>query len=581
MADGDLILGVLAVQAGFVTPAQVMAAASQRVLARDGRSLLDHLVEAGALTPARRELVARLAAEALARDEKSAEQRLGSVQGGRSGTLDAAVAPEGGRVGDAVGTHELVPLEREGQYARIDELGRGGQSIVWRALDRFVGREVALKELASPGSAGSPGSVTSARARFLREARLIAQLDHPGIVDIHELARRPDGTLFSAQKLVRGRTLKAALAQCRTLQQRLELLPHLVNAAQAVAYAHGQSIVHRDLKPSNVMIGPYGETVVVDWGLAKRSGDAEATTGSPSPEHGPETTQEGVALGTPSYMSPEQARGELESINERSDVFGLGAMLYELLAGRPPFQGADNAQVIEAVLRGRPVPVRVLCPQASSELAAIAERALRSAPADRYPDAGAFASELVAYMAGGHVQAYAYGPLELARKFVMRNRALSAAIAASILILLLSGLVVLVQLRQARVNLASALVQRARRAEDVSDWARAAAYYAASRVENDTMAARWGLGIARERLPERGSTRTGPPGAFSDVDVLPDGTLVALETRDRSARLYEVDTGRSLWTAQMEKPIQDARIISGGIRLLSGHVHHVLDESTG
>ena len=390
-----------------------------------------------------------------------------------------------------------------------------------------------------------------------------------------------DGTLYSAQKLVRGRTLKAALAQCRTLKQRLELLPHLLNAAQAVAYAHGRSVIHRDLKPSNVMVGPYGETVVVDWGLAKRRGEPEPARAKQTPEPGPDLTLEGVALGTPSYMSPEQARGELDAIDERSDVFALGAMLYELLTGRSPFQGADNAQVIEAVLRGRPVPVRTLCPEAPPELSAIAERALRNTRAERYPDAGAFARELSAYMAGGRVAAYTYGPLELARKFVRRNPALSAAIAISTLVLLASGVAVVIQLRQARVNLASALVQRARRAEDVSDWGRAAVYYAASRVENDTMAARWGIALASQRLPERGSTQTGPPGAFTDVDVLPEGTVVALETRDRAARLYEVATGRSLWTAQMEKPIQGARITSGAIRLLSGHIHHVLDERTG
>jgi len=580
MADRDLILGVLAAQAGFVTPAQVMAAASARMLARDGRSLLDHLVDSGVLSPERRDLVTTLANEALAANGGSPERVLDSLPGARalSQTLVSELSADTGP--DSPSVEELVPLERDGQYARLDELGRGGQSIVWRALDRFVGREVALKELTLPGPGDSPG-VSGGRARFLREARLTAQLDHPGIATILELAHRPDGTLYAAQKLVRGRTLKAALAHCRTLGQRLELLPHLLNAAQTMAYAHARAVVHRDLKPANVMVGEYGETVVVDWGLAKRRGEPEPAKDLPSPDLGPELTQAGVALGTPSYMSPEQARGDLQAIDERSDVFGLGAMLYELLTGRPPFQGGDNAQVIEAVLSGEFPPVRVVCPEAPPELAAIAEHALRRNPAERYPDAAAFASELLAYRAGARVEAYSYGSLELVRKFVRRNRALSTAVAAAVLILLAGVAGVLIQLRQARVNLASALVERARRAEDVSDWARAAAYYATSRVQNDTAAARWGLALARERMPERGRALTGEPGVFTDVDVLPDGTVVALETRRNHARLYEVASSRTLWTAPTEEPIKSAWISGGSVRLSFGHFLRVLDERTG
>jgi len=583
MPDRDFVLGVLAAQAGFVTPAQVIAAGSARMLARDGRSVLDHLVDSGALTPERRDIVVTLANEALAASGGTPERVLESLPGARAlaRTLGSELAADAAAASPSPGDGDLVPVEREGQYARLDELGRGGQSIVWRALDRFVGREVALKELTSPGAEKSSGSTRAARARFLREARLTAQLDHPGIVAVHELARRPDGTLYSAQKLVRGRTLKVALAHCRTLSQRLEMLPHLVAAAQAVAYAHGRSVVHRDLKPSNVMVGPYGETVVVDWGLAKRRGETEAASPTPTPDSSPELTQAGVALGTPSYMSPEQARGDLQAIDERSDVFSLGAMLYELLTGRPPFQGLDTTQVIEAVRSGHIVPVRVVCPEAPPELAAIAERALRRDPAERYPDAAAFASELLAYRSGARVEAYAYGSLELARKFVQRNPALSVAIAASMLILIGAAIVVALQLRQARVNLASALIERARRAEDVSDWARAAVYYAASRVQNDTAAARWGIALAREKMPERGTVLTGEPGAFADVDVLPDGTVVALESRRTNARLYEVASGRTLWTATTEEPIKRARISGGSVRLSVGHFVRVLDQRTG
>ena len=584
MDDRNLILGVLAAQAGFVTPAQVMTAASMRMLARDGRSLLDHLVDSGALTPERRDLVMALANEALAANGGSPERVLESVDGARalSFTLGALPGDSEARAPAFEGA-EVIPVEPEGKYSRLDELGRGGQSIVWRALDRFVGREVALKELTPPGTGDSRGSTRAARARFLREARLTAQLDHPGIVAVHELAKRPDGTLYSAQKLIRGRTLKAALAQSRTLSQRLELLPHLLDAAQAVAYAHARAVVHRDLKPSNVMVGPYGETVVVDWGLAKRRGETEAAvaTSTSTPESSPELTQAGVALGTPSYMSPEQARGDLEAIDERSDVFSLGAMLYELLTGRPPFEGADNAQVIEAVRSGRRVPVRVLCPEAPPELAAIAECALRSVPAERYPDAAAFASELLAYRAGVRVEAYAYGTLELTRKIVKRNPALSAAIAASVLILIVAAVAVLVELRHARVNLASALIERARRAEDASDWARAAAYYSASRIEHDTPVARWGSALARERMPERGSVLSGPPGAFTDVDVLPDGTLVSLESREDTARIYEVATGRTMWSARLPEPVNRARITGGAVRVTFGHLTRVLDLVTG
>jgi len=211
MADRDLVLGVLAAQAGFVTPAQVMTAASARMLARDGRSLLDHLVDAGALTPERRELVVALADEAIAANGGSPDRVLETLHGGTalSHTLGASLGGSGGIQPAAATESDALPVEREGQYARLDELGRGGQSIVWRALDRYLGREVALKELTAPTAREAPVG-SSGRTRFLREARLTAGLDHPGIATVLELARRADGTLYAAQKLVRGRTLRAA-----------------------------------------------------------------------------------------------------------------------------------------------------------------------------------------------------------------------------------------------------------------------------------------------------------------------------------------------------------------------------------
>ncbi|HET9119671.1 MAG TPA: serine/threonine-protein kinase, partial [Solirubrobacterales bacterium] len=319
MTERELLLGVLATQVGLVTPAQVMAAASAHFSVRDGRSLLDHLVDAGALTPEKGRALQELADQALSTEPVTI------VQDDRGQTIDPSASTPPAEISDAAsGDGEAsnlfeVPFERPEQYRRLDELGRGGQSVVWRALDRLVGREVAMKELTGPGEASIH--------RFLREARLVASLDHPGIVPVLELVRRADGTLVCVQKLVVGETLKARFASCRGLEDRLQLLPHLIAACQAVGYAHAHRVVHRDLKPSNIMVGPFGQTVVVDWGLAKRIGAAEPEISGPEIVR-KDLTVVGAALGTPAYMSPEQARGEVNAIDERTDVFNLGAVLF-------------------------------------------------------------------------------------------------------------------------------------------------------------------------------------------------------------------------------------------------------------
>src|SRR5262249_53860767 len=170
-----------------------------------------------------------------------------------------------------------IPLERPGQYTRLHELGRGSQSVVRVARDEIIGREVALKELVTQSGPLGHEPSCAARARFVREVRLVAGLDHPGIVTILELARREDGDLFCAQKLIRGETLQTRLALCRTLASRLQLLRYVLDASQAMAFAHSRRVIHRDLKPANVMVGEYGETVVIDWGLAKHQDESEET----------------------------------------------------------------------------------------------------------------------------------------------------------------------------------------------------------------------------------------------------------------------------------------------------------------
>jgi serine/threonine protein kinase/WD40 repeat protein len=481
------------------------------------------------------------------------------------------------------GLEPEIPLEREGQYTRLEELGRGGQSVVVRAFDEFVAREVALKELAV-AHAGEPSASTpsgqvpeterqeAARRRFLREARLTARLDHPGIVSVLELARRPDGTVFCAQKLIRGETLKKRLERCTSLRERLQLLPHLIDACQAVAYAHAHGVIHRDLKPSNIMVGSFGETVVVDWGLAKVSGDPES--GEPEMAElltalgrGTELTRTGLAMGTPGYMSPEQARGERMSVDERSDVFSLGVVLYEFLTGRVPFDGATTEHIVERLLTGRFHPVRAVTPEVPAELAAIAGRALDLAPEGRYPNAGALAAELDAYAAGGKVHAYRYRPWELLKKFIAANRALSAVTAVALLVLLAAAGIILRQFQVTRANLAQSFIERARTAETSSDWARAAGYYAASRVEQDSLEARWGYALAAEHISPRLFFRRGVASSYLDVGLLPGGRVLSLGRQGQFLVGSDLESGAELW--RMEMPESASRVWFQPYRLVS------------
>jgi eukaryotic-like serine/threonine-protein kinase len=302
-------------------------------------------------------------------------------------------------------------LRDHDRYDILGEHGRGGLGRVSRAHDRELGRDIAIKELISRGHVGE--------VRFLREALITARLEHPGIVPVYEAGRWPDGTPFYAMKLVSGRPLRDLIAERKTVDDRIGLLHHVIAVADAIAYAHGRSIIHRDLKPANVIVGEFGETVVIDWGLAKDLSAAEdpAVGGAPFRAHRDDgLTSAGTVLGTPAYMAPEQARGE--PVDQRADVFAIGAMLWELcLLQKPPPSSSGQPR---RLLRTSGI---------DPDLITIIEKALDPDPACRYPDAGALAADLKAFKAGARIAARRYSLWGTLAHWIRRHRAVAVAIA--------------------------------------------------------------------------------------------------------------------------------------------------------
>jgi hypothetical protein len=314
-------------------------------------------------------------------------------------------------IAEMIDAHESSwPSDDPGRYEQIAEHARGGLGRVVRAVDLRLRRTVAVKQLLRHDEGHE--------RRFVREALITARLQHPGIVPVHEAGRWPNGEPYYVMKLVEGRTLKELIARTTTLRDRLALLPNVIAIADTIAYAHSEGVIHRDVKPANVVVGSFGETVVVDWGLAIDREDA--------PPQGA-----GAIVGTPAYMPPEQARGE--AVDERADVYALGAALYELLAGAAPYSDASVADVLALVIAGPPTP---LCRRACGvprELAGIVAKAMARRREDRYADASAFADDLRRFQTGKLVRAHAYSPWQLARKKLAQHPRLSQVAFAALI----------------------------------------------------------------------------------------------------------------------------------------------------
>ena len=319
---------------------------------------------------------------------------------------------------------ELATVERR-HYVIRGEIAKGGMGRVLEARDLRLGRSVAIKELL-------PKNRDAAR-RFEREARITARLQHPAIIHVYEAGVWPGGEPFYAMTKVTGRSLADVVAERKTLVERLGLLPNVIAVADALAYAHSQDVIHRDLKPANVLVGGFGETVVIDWGLAKDlSAPADPAMSLEMRIKPAEETLSGSVVGTPAYMPPEQARGE--SVDHRADVYALGALLYKVLVGAPPYAGSSSNEVVQKVLDGPPVAVDEREPGAPADLVAIVKKAMAREPGDRYPTAAELAADLKRFETGQLVAAHHYTRRQLIVRWLERHRvALSiAAIALTV-----------------------------------------------------------------------------------------------------------------------------------------------------
>jgi serine/threonine-protein kinase len=324
-----------------------------------------------------------------------------------------------------------------GRYDDLGPIGSGAFGEVRRVRDTLLGRVVAMKLLRA-----SHADRDQLRRRFLVEAQITAQLQHPGIVAVYDRGELADGRLWFTMKEVRGRTLGDAIDELHAHKGPAEFVPapsgwtfrRLIDAfariVQAIAYAHSRGIVHRDLKPDNLMVGEFGEVLVMDWGLAHRlatAGSEPDGTGGASGSS-PSLTHHGDVLGTPAYMSPEQARGDTARHGPASDIYALGAVLHCLLTGEPPYRGSA-AEVIASLISGPPVQVGDAAaggPPLPIELVAVCERAMRREIAERYETADALAADVVAWLDGVRRRDHALAVLERARLLDPEIAALSA-----------------------------------------------------------------------------------------------------------------------------------------------------------
>jgi len=480
----------------------------------------------------------------------------------------------------------------------------GGLGVVYKARDIELGRQVALKRLNT-----KVGGNAENRRRFLREAEVTARLEHPGIVPVYGLVRDAGGQPCYAMRFIKGESLNTAIQQFHTKrdgragshmssgEEVLEfrkLLNHFVTACNTIAYAHSRGVVHRDIKPANIMLGPYGETLVVDWGLAKVMGKGESSDVNHAGDHDiplletqlashtpDDLTRAGHSMGTPAFMSPEQAAGRLESIGPASDIYSLGATLYCVLTGKSPFSESDRAVILQKVLKSEFTPPTSRNRNVPAALEAICVKAMAFKPEHRYTSAEALAEDIEHWLADEAVSARREPLAVRFARWVRQHKPLSVSIAAACIL----ALTIAITFREAQLieNLKTEKyfhhIARVQAGWREGDFTGAEALLDECRLKDRAWEWRFLKGMCHREL----RILDGYSDSVVSLDFNSDGTRLASGSLDGSVRICEVASGKVVFESKQEDEIWCVKFSPDGMGLAWGGTDQIRirDENDG